>query len=65
MIKQILFRLTGWSSFLFKTYRKKEESHTTSQSSEVQKNDRNAELVAQLMVKPELLAVMKTGLTIK
>ena len=43
-------------------YMRKEETQTPSQSAEVQKNDDNAELVAQLMANPELLAVMKTVL---
>lgn len=43
-------------------YRRKEEPQTQSQSPEAQKSDDNAELVAQLMANPELLAVMKTVL---
>ena len=41
-------------------YRRKEETQTQSQSPETQKNDDNAELVAQLMANLEFLAVMKT-----
>lgn len=41
-------------------YRWKEETQTQSQSPETQKNDDNAELVAQLMANLEFLAVMKT-----
>lgn len=43
-------------------YRRKEETQTPNQSAEAQTNDSNAELVAQLMANPELLAVMKTVL---
>ena len=43
-------------------YRRKEETQTPNQSAEAQTNDDNAELVAQLMANPELLAVMKTVL---
>lgn len=42
--------------------KRKEELQTPSQPSEEQKNDDNAELVAQFMANPELLAVMKAVL---